>query len=370
MDAIRARIRDVPDFPKKGIVFKDITPVLQDAATFKLVVDALAARWSGERIAKVVGIESRGFIFAAPLAYALGAGLTIVRKPGKLPYERISEAYALEYGQVRLLLRGGARVPERRASPRPGKGPRAREVLRGLALLPPAYLGEVTGSLQFLGTAGARHVVASQARHSGGLVWRAAGATLWVDPGPGALVRALAATPPLDPAQVTALLLTHRHLDHAGDATAAVEAMTGGGFHARGALYAPADALDEEPVVFRYAQRFPRQVVRLRAGGAWKLAEGLTLETPLSHDHGVETYGYRLTFGGFTAAHVVDTFWMDALPDAYAGADLLIVNTTRRSGRSPPPRSSTRTTRHRPCAPSRCSCRLGWRAPTSVPDRW
>ena len=191
----------------------------------------------------------------------------------------------------------------------------------------------MTGSLQFLGTAGARHVVASQARHSGGLVWRAAGATLWVDPGPGALVRALAATPPLDPAQVTALLLTHRHLDHAGDATAAVEAMTGGGFHARGALYAPADALDEEPVVFRYAQRFPRQVVRLRAGGAWKLAEGLTLETPLSHDHGVETYGYRLTFGGFTAAHVVDTFWMDALPDAYAGADLLIVNTTRRSGR-------------------------------------
>ncbi|HZZ85050.1 MAG TPA: adenine phosphoribosyltransferase [Anaeromyxobacteraceae bacterium] len=104
MDAIRARIRDVPDFPKKGIVFKDITPVLQDAATFKLAVDSLAARWRGERIAKVVGIESRGFIFAAPLAYALGAGLTIVRKPGKLPYERISEAYALEYGQDSLEL--------------------------------------------------------------------------------------------------------------------------------------------------------------------------------------------------------------------------------------------------------------------------
>jgi ribonuclease BN (tRNA processing enzyme) len=191
----------------------------------------------------------------------------------------------------------------------------------------------VTSSLQFLGTAGARHVVASQARHSGGLVWRVAGATVWVDPGPGALVRALAAAPPLDPAQVTALLLTHRHLDHAGDATAAVEAMTGGGFHARGALYAPADALDEEPVVFRYAQRFPRKVVRLHAGGSYRLAEGLVLETPLAHDHGVETYGYRLSFGGFTAAHVVDTFWMDALPAAYAGVELLIVNTTRRSGR-------------------------------------
>lgn len=190
----------------------------------------------------------------------------------------------------------------------------------------------MTSSLQFLGTAGARHVVSEQARHSGGLVWRAAGATVWVDPGPGALVRALDADPPLEPAQVTALLVTHRHLDHAGDATAAVEAMTGGGFHARGALYAPADALDEEPVVFRYAQRFPRKLVRLRAGGSYRLADGLVLETPLAHEHGVETYGYRLSFGGFTAAHVVDTLWMDALPAAYAGADLLLVNTTRRKG--------------------------------------
>ncbi len=104
MDAIRSRIRDVPDFPKKGIVFKDITPVLQDPATFRLAVDALADRWRGERIAKVVGIESRGFLFAAPLAYALGAGLTIVRKPGKLPWERIREVYDLEYGQDALEL--------------------------------------------------------------------------------------------------------------------------------------------------------------------------------------------------------------------------------------------------------------------------
>ena len=90
MDAIRARIRDVPDFPKKGIVFKDITPALADPAVFREVIDAFVARWKDERIDKVVGIESRGFIFAAPLAYALGAGLTIVRKPGKLPWNTTS----------------------------------------------------------------------------------------------------------------------------------------------------------------------------------------------------------------------------------------------------------------------------------------
>ena len=104
MDAVRARIRDVPDFPKKGIVFKDITPVLSDARTFRTVIDALVERWKRERIDKVIGIESRGFIFAAPLAYALGAGFTIVRKPGKLPWETIREVYELEYGEAALEL--------------------------------------------------------------------------------------------------------------------------------------------------------------------------------------------------------------------------------------------------------------------------
>src|SRR5512146_993038 len=104
MEAVRARIRDVPDFPQKGIVFKDITPVLSDRKLFRQVIDAFVARWKNDRIDKVVGIESRGFIFAAPLAYALGAGFTMVRKPGKLPWEVIREAYALEYGEAVLEL--------------------------------------------------------------------------------------------------------------------------------------------------------------------------------------------------------------------------------------------------------------------------
>ncbi len=111
LDAVRAAIRDVPDFPKPGIVFKDITPVLSDGPLFRQVIDALVQRWRGEHIAKVVGIESRGFCFAAPLAYALGAGLTIVRKPGKLPWRTIRDAYALEYGEAVLELHEDAFQP-------------------------------------------------------------------------------------------------------------------------------------------------------------------------------------------------------------------------------------------------------------------
>jgi adenine phosphoribosyltransferase len=102
VEAIRAKIRDIPDFPRKGVVFKDITPVISDRHLFRQVIDALAARWRGEAIQKVVGIESRGFIFAAPVAYAIGAGFTIVRKPGKLPWQAIREIYALEYGEDAL----------------------------------------------------------------------------------------------------------------------------------------------------------------------------------------------------------------------------------------------------------------------------
>ena len=103
-DAIRAKIRDIPDFPKKGIVFKDITPLLADGPTFQAAIDGMVQPWRGERIVKVVGIESRGFVFAAPIALALGAGLIIVRKPGKLPWRVVKEQYALEYGSDTLEL--------------------------------------------------------------------------------------------------------------------------------------------------------------------------------------------------------------------------------------------------------------------------
>jgi ribonuclease BN (tRNA processing enzyme) len=187
-------------------------------------------------------------------------------------------------------------------------------------------------TLKFLGTAGARFVVSTQLRHSGGLVWTLSGAQIWVDPGPGALVRALASRPRVDPARTDVLVVTHRHLDHAGDATAVVEAMTRGGLGRRGTLLGPRDALEEEPVVFRYAQGLVAHRAFLEAGGRHALAPGVTLETPLAHDHGVETYGYRLAAPGLVAGHVVDTCWTDALVEAYAAVDLLVVNTTRAKG--------------------------------------
>jgi adenine phosphoribosyltransferase len=96
-------IRNVPDFPKPGILFKDITPLLGSGPALGYVVDTMADRYRG-KIDAVVGIESRGFVFAAPMALALGAGLIIVRKPGKLPWKTVKEEYALEYGSDTLEL--------------------------------------------------------------------------------------------------------------------------------------------------------------------------------------------------------------------------------------------------------------------------
>jgi adenine phosphoribosyltransferase len=98
VERIRATLRDVPDFPKPGIVFKDIHPLLQDPACFRLTLDVLAERAREFAPQRIVGIESRGFLFGAPLADRLGVGLSLVRKPGKLPYRTLSESYSLEYG--------------------------------------------------------------------------------------------------------------------------------------------------------------------------------------------------------------------------------------------------------------------------------
>jgi len=98
MDQLKDIIRDIPDFPKKGIVFKDITTLLADAKSFHRMVDLLAHRYLGEKIDQIVGIEARGFILGSALAYKLGTGITLVRKPGKLPYKTRSISYELEYG--------------------------------------------------------------------------------------------------------------------------------------------------------------------------------------------------------------------------------------------------------------------------------
>jgi adenine phosphoribosyltransferase len=105
---LKGRIRDVADFPSAGIVFRDLTPLLADAEALRFSIDALAEAFAGRRVDTVVGIEARGFILAAPVAYRLSAGFVPVRKPGKLPWRTEAEEYALEYGVDRLEIHADA----------------------------------------------------------------------------------------------------------------------------------------------------------------------------------------------------------------------------------------------------------------------
>jgi adenine phosphoribosyltransferase len=114
LDRIRALVRDVPDFPQKGIVFKDITPLLGDEAGFSMAIDLIVAHFGRGNVDKVVGIEARGFIVASPVAYHFGAGFVPVRKAGKLPWDSEAEEYELEYGTETLEIHKDAFVPGER----------------------------------------------------------------------------------------------------------------------------------------------------------------------------------------------------------------------------------------------------------------
>ena len=113
-DELRAKIREIPDFPKPGILFYDITTLLKEPGPYRAALDAMLAPYAAESVDVVVGMESRGFIFSAPMAYQLGAGLVPVRKLGKLPAETISVEYALEYGSNTLEIHRDAIQPGQR----------------------------------------------------------------------------------------------------------------------------------------------------------------------------------------------------------------------------------------------------------------
>jgi adenine phosphoribosyltransferase len=114
IELLRSLIREVPDFPQPGIVFKDITPLLADEAGFSTAIDMIVVHYGRGNVDKVVGIEARGFILASPVAYHFGAGFVPVRKSGKLPYETESEDYTLEYGTETLEIHADAFTPGER----------------------------------------------------------------------------------------------------------------------------------------------------------------------------------------------------------------------------------------------------------------
>ena len=113
-DRLAALVRDIPDFPKPGITFKDITPLLADPVAFRAAVDGIADRFEAAAVDRVLGVEARGFILAAPIAYRFRAGFTPVRKAGKLPWQVEAEEYALEYGTDLLEIHRDAIEPGER----------------------------------------------------------------------------------------------------------------------------------------------------------------------------------------------------------------------------------------------------------------
>jgi len=152
-----------------------------------------------------------------------------------------------------------------------------------------------------------------------------------VDPGPGALVRALSHVPPCNPRELEAVVLSHKHLDHSGDVNALIEAMTSGGFRRRGALLAPPDAFEGEPVVLPYAQRFVARLERLEpSSGPYRIG-AVELRTSIAHVHAVQTYGLHFAYEGLRVAYLPCGRFFEGLAADYArlSPDVLIVNVLR-----------------------------------------
>lgn len=186
-------------------------------------------------------------------------------------------------------------------------------------------------SIRFLGTGGARFVVAKQIRASGGM-WMRFGATqIHVDPGPGALVRALAVVPPCEPPKLDAIVLSHKHLDHSNDVNVMVEAMCQGGWRPRGALLAPSDAFDFEPVVLPYVRSFVPRIERLAERSGPIAINDVEIHTSIRHQHAVETYGLHFRHAGTTVSYLPCTRYFPELIADYRefAPDVLVVNVLR-----------------------------------------
>ena len=152
-----------------------------------------------------------------------------------------------------------------------------------------------------------------------------------VDPGPGALVRALSHVPPCNPRELDGIVLSHKHLDHANDVNVMIEAMTSGGFRRRGVLLAPLDALEGEPVVFPYAQRFVERLeISREKSGPYRIGE-VEVRTSIRHVHAVETYGLHFRYEGRTVSYLPCGRHFAGLADDYAAhePDVLVINVLR-----------------------------------------
>ncbi|MFW5922990.1 MAG: MBL fold metallo-hydrolase [Planctomycetota bacterium] len=184
--------------------------------------------------------------------------------------------------------------------------------------------------IKFLGTAGARFVMARQIRYSAGIFLRTGGQNVIIDPGPGTLLRCARCRPAIDVSRLNTLMLTHAHLDHSNDVNVMIDAMTDGGIRQRGELFAPAECLEgENRVVLNYLRQFPRRITPL-GGDTTYSSGGLEFTTSVRHDHGVETYGLKFHTSHGTVSFLTDTRYFEGLKDCYSGSRLLVINVVRR----------------------------------------
>ena len=173
--------------------------------------------------------------------------------------------------------------------------------------------------LTFMGTAGARFMVAKQLTASGGLYIEEGNTRISLDPGPGAIVQY--AKRKVDLTKLDAIVISHRHLDHSNDVNVMIEAMTDGGFRHRGRLYCPSDALDADPVVLKYIRNFPQEIVALEPETEYAVGD-VTFTTTPRHVHQVETYGFRF---GNRLGWVTDSAYYDGIAEQHK-AEVMVIH--------------------------------------------
>ena len=186
-------------------------------------------------------------------------------------------------------------------------------------------------TITFLGIAGARFMVTRQLAASGGLWLNLNGTEILIDPGPGSIVQSTKRK--LEAENLSAIILSHRHLDHSADVNIMIEAMTNGGFNRRGRLFAPADALGKDPVVFSYLKNYIGGITVLEEGGTYNI-DNVTFNTPIRNKHTVETYGMIFSTANHTFAYISDTQFFDGLCQSYA-SELIILNVVLTQPRQP-----------------------------------
>jgi len=182
------------------------------------------------------------------------------------------------------------------------------------------------GFIKFVGTGGARIVASKQVRSTGGLWVHYKNTNLYIDPGPGALVRIHASGDRLEPSRLDGIVLTHKHLDHANDVNVLIEAMAEGGFKKRGELFCPGDALADDPVVLKYVRAYLDDIHVLQPGQSYALKD-ISFSVPVRHIHPVEAYGLIFHLNKRVGL-IADTRYFDELPDHYK-VDILIINVLR-----------------------------------------